>query len=285
MSNHISEKKSSAKLKEAVEAFLRYLELDQGYSQHTVKLYRASLEQFLDHMGDVSFSRLTTQALEKYREQLLKEKTSHKTRNLKLIPIRRMLAFLRIRGVAVPPLEIESFKNRNGHEKLELPSDADLKKFLAPQHTFPEEVDVVVQLVYTTGLRLSELLSLKAGQVQEEFNIVGKGAKERFVSAPPKTVALVRAYEKLQCLNKGDSLWSFARRTLQQKIAERARALGLKDFSIHTLRHCYATHLLNNGVDLRAVQELLGHASLVTTQRYTHVSNAKLKSAVRDAFK
>ena len=178
---------------------------------------------------------------------------------------------------------IQPFRNRNGHDKLILPEAALLQKFLAP-HGNPL-VDTAVVLVYTTGMRLSELLSLKAFEVQEEFNIVGKGAKERFVTAPPTTVQAVRKYEVDAKLQKGAKLFPWHRRTLQQAITDRAEEDGLANFSIHTLRHCYATFMLSKGADLRVVQELLGHASVATTQRYTHVTNAQLKNAVRDAFK
>lgn len=271
------------KLQEAIETFLRYIELEQGYSQNTIKLYRASLNFLLQSLGDIPLKRITDQKIEEYRQSLLKEKVSYKTRNLKIIPIRRMMEFMRARKVIDTLPVIEPFRNRNGHDKLILPSDVDLKKFLAP-HNDPT-LDTIVTLVYTTGMRLAELLSLKASEVQEEFNIVGKGAKERFVAPPRETVALVRAYETSQKLKKGERLFSWHRRTLQKKIQDRAVADGLKDFSIHTLRHCYATYLLSKGADIRVVQELLGHASLVTTQRYTHVTNLQLKKAVTDAFK
>lgn len=270
-------------IKEAVEMFLRYIEIDQGYSQNTIKLYRANLQSFIEAVGNVKVSKINDAKIEAYRESLLKQKISYKTRNLKIIPLRRLFEFLHLKKLMELTPHIEPFRNRNGHDKLVLPEPEQLKKFLAPHGH--QMLDTAVFLVYTTGLRLSELLSLKAGEVQEEFNIVGKGAKERFVSAPPTTVTAVRKYEVDAKLKKGAKLFPWHRRTLQQAVTDRAKEDGLENFSIHTLRHCYATFLLSKGKDLRVVQELLGHASVATTQRYTHVTNSQLKDAVKDAFK
>lgn len=273
---------TSMKLKEAIETYLRYLELENGYSQNTIKLYRASLQMFLDAVGDISLKRITLKKIQDYRQSLLKEKTSHKTRNLRITPLRRLFAFLHARGVEAPGADIEMFQNRNGHDKFELPSKEDLAKFVAPSGN--EMLDLIITIVSTTGLRLAELHSLKAGEVQEEFNIIGKGAKERYVTVPASTVAMVRSYEQKQGLKKGQPLWSVTKRTIQRFIQERAEEAGLKNFSIHTLRHCYATFLLSNGADLRQVQEMLGHSSVVTTQRYTHVTNEQLRETRKKVF-
>lgn len=270
------------KLNQANESYLRYIELEQGYSQNTIKLYRASLNSFLKFIGDKSVKQISDVKIESYRQSLLKLKVSHKTRNLKIIPLRRMFDYLHIKKEIDSLPVIEPFRNRNGHEKLELPSQEEITKFLTP--TGNTKIDTLVVLVYTTGMRLAEVMSLKAGEVQEEFNIVGKGAKERFVAPPKSTVQAIRAYEASMGLKKGEKLFQMHRRTLQRAITDRAISVNLKNFSVHTLRHCYATFLLTKGADIRVVQELLGHSSLVTTQRYTHVTNKQLKSAVSSAF-
>lgn len=270
------------KLKEAIESFLRYLELEQGYSQNTIKLYRASLEEFLEFSKDVSLSKITLKKVQEYRESLLKEKVSHKTRNLKITPMRRLFAFLHVKGIEAPSADIELFKNRSNGDKLELPSPDELQKFFLPSGN--PVLDIAILLVAKTGMRLSELISLKAGEVQEEFNIIGKGAKERNISCPQEVVRAVRGYEKAEGLVKGKKLLSVGRRHLQQLVFDRAKELGIKNFSIHTIRHCYATFLLSKGADLRVVQEMLGHSSIMTTQRYTHVSNERIRETRKKIF-
>lgn len=269
------------KLKEAVEAFLRYLELERGYSQHTIRLYRNSLENFLAFVGDISLKRITKQKIHDYRQVLLKQQSSHKTRNLKLIPVRGLFAFLRARDVEAPASDIELFQNKNGHEKLELPPEEEIEAFLAPSED--EAGDLIVNLLVSTGLRLSELHQLKAGEVQETFNVVGKGAKERFVVCAPRIIESVRAFETKREIPKGKPLFGFSQRTIQKIVFERAKKHGLK-LSVHTLRHIFATRFLARGADLRDVQEILGHSSIATTEKYTHVSNQRLLERYRTAF-
>lgn len=267
----------------ASDLFLRNIELEQGYSQHTIKLYRSALARFNASLKVKDIEKVTQKHLIAFRESVEALKESYKTKNLRLIPVRRLFAFLSVKGIiSLDTRCLEHFKNKNGQTKMELPSNADIKKFLAP--TENEEADLIVQLVYATGLRLAELLSLKAGEVDETFSVLGKGAKPRFIVCDPSVVALVRSFEAKLGLKKGQPLIQSGRRSVQQMVANRAKEQGLK-LSVHTLRHCFATNMLERGMDIRAVQELLGHSSLVITQIYTHVSNDHLLKSYREAIK
>jgi site-specific recombinase XerD len=271
------------KLDKAKELYTNYLEREQGYSPHTVKLYKSAIDDFCASFKKEDVTKLTEKDLLNYRGIVEAKKESYKTKNLRLVPIRMFLAFLRIRGTQVPEFRVlESFRNRNGHDKLELPSGDEISRLLKSQDD--PQADLFVNLIYATGLRLDEALKLKTGEVEETFNIVGKGAKERFVVCLPEIVKMVREYEISQNKPKGAMLFDFSRRTAQRWVSKKSQKLGLK-ISVHTLRHCYATNLLQRGMDIRSVQELLGHASLVTTQRYTHVTNEQLLNKYRDAFK
>lgn len=282
----VTEVQNNMNLKESAEMYLRYLELEQGYSQHTIKLYRKSLEDFAEFTGDVPLSKISYRKIEDYRQSLLKQQISYKTRNLKITPVRRLFAFLNRRGINVPSLNIERFQNRNGQDKLILPSPVLIQKFLNIQG--PEYVDLFVTLAFTTGMRISELMSLRYGDVVEDFSVMGKGSKQRFIPIPEATVALVRSYEQKHPKPQTDpknppKLFPVSLRSMQRMIQDRAERNGL-EMSAHTLRHCYATFLLSKNVNLREVQELLGHTSIITTQVYTHVTNEQLKQATRKAF-
>lgn len=270
---------------QAIEKYLRNIELDQGYSQNTIKLYRKALNNFAAFLKSENIEVLTEKKLLAYREHVEKAQESYKTKNLRMIPVRRFLAFLISRDIIdIDIRKVEPFKNRNGGKKMELPSNEAMQKFLAI--TTPEnlESDMLANLVYATGLRLSEVCSLKAGQVQETFSITGKGGKPRFIVCDPSVLPLVRSFEEKRGLVPGDPLMGIVRRSVQKIIERRAREHNLK-LSIHTLRHCCATNLLERGMDIRAVQEFLGHASLATTQIYTHISNDHLLKSYRDAMK
>jgi len=264
------------KTKEAKELYMNYLSRENGYSPNTINVYMKSVDQFIEFVGDIPLEKITYEQIQKYRSKLLEGKpVSHKTRNLKLIPIRRWFAFLSMRDIKAPNSNIELFQNRSGHEKFELPTDKEIEKFLAKSDK--PFVDMVVNLLFYTGLRLSELMSLKAYEVQETFNIVGKGAKERFIACKSEILALVRSYEQKEQLKTGSLLFKVQKRTIQKHVTDRSEALGIENkITVHTLRHCFASRLLEKGMDIRSVQELLGHASLTTTQRYTHVSNKNL---------
>lgn len=278
------------KTKEAKELYLKYLSVENGYSQNTIAIYMKSLQDFIDYVGDTDLSRITYKKIQTYRNKLLTGKpVSHKTRNLKLVPLRGWFTFLTMRDIKCPSSNIELFQNRNGNEKFELPSDEELKWLLEitpveKQTDDSELTDMIINIIFATGLRLAELLTLKAGEVQETFNVIGKGAKERFIVCEPSVVALVRDYELNNELKNKEPLFKVSRRTIQRRVEERAASLNLK-ITVHTIRHCFATNLLEKGMDIRAVQELLGHSSLVTTQRYTHVSNKSLLESYRNLNK
>ena len=216
------------KTKEAKDLYFKYLSVENGYSPHTISIYMKSLNDFIDFIGDVDLSRITHKKIRSYRDSLLEGKVvSHKTRNLKIVPIRGWFNFLIMRDIKCPSSNIELFQNRNGHEKLEIPDENEIKKFIeitpiAKQTDDSQLTDMIINIIFSTGLRLSELTSLKAGEVQETFNVVGKGAKERFIVCEPKTVDLVRDYVLNNEIKKGEPLFKVSRRTIQRRAVERA---------------------------------------------------------------
>lgn len=150
----------------------------------------------------------------------------------------------------------------------------------------------VLETFYSTGARLSELTGLNVGDVEREAGVVrlfGKGRKERIVPIGSKALAAIRAYHEALpgrrsgALFVGASGQRVSSRTIARIVKAAGRASGEPDISPHTLRHSFATHLLEGGADLRAIQEMLGHASLATTQRYTHLTVDHLMKVYDDA--
>ncbi|HET8761650.1 MAG TPA: tyrosine recombinase [Nitrospiria bacterium] len=146
----------------------------------------------------------------------------------------------------------------------------------------------VLETFYSTGARLSELTGLNVGDIEWDAGLVrlfGKGRKERVVPIGSRALAAIRAYREAIGMERatgavfvGESGRRLSSRTIARIVKSSARAAGEPDASPHTLRHSFATHLLEGGADLRAIQDMLGHASLATTQRYTHLTVDHLMS-------
>lgn len=271
-------------IEKACQSYLAYIERENGYSPLTIRNYTKSLVDFQTFLKKKDISRVTKNDLIEFRSMIEKRNENFRTKNLRMVPVRRMLNFISNRyDIKLPEFRtLEPFAMRSSYQMLDLPSQERLDAFLAS--TEDSRADLVVNLVYATGLRLSELSSLKVGDVKEQFSIVGKGAKPRLVFCRPEVVKMVRAYEKSQGLEEGKKLFPLTNRMIQYIVKKRAEALGMIDMTTHTLRHCYATWMLENGASLRAVQDLLGHSSIVTTQRYTHMHDNHLKDIVQKVW-
>lgn len=268
------------KIKNLVSEFLRYLELEHKYSYNTIKLYTAALDNFISSVGDIPLGALKKEDVEKYRQELLAKKNlSVKTLNLRLIPVRSFLKFANRRADVRNEIDIELFQNRSQKKAFTLPPHEDLKKFFA--ETGESESDTLVYLIYATGLRISEVAQLRVGDVNESFSILGKGNKQRMIVCEKSVVDRVKMLEIGR--TSGDFLFSGGQYNIRRLITLRAHKTGVP-MKPHTLRHLFATRLLDKGVDIRVVQELLGHSSILTTQIYTHVSNTRLVESYNKAF-
>lgn len=260
------------KNKKVVEDFLDHIVRDYGYSKFTVRTYRASLDKFLAHIGGKDIKNVKLSVLLDYRKKVSeRERISHLTKNLDLAPVRSFFSWLNSKGSNVLYRDgLAGFKNRGGYKEIALPSKEELDKFISPQGD--PMMDVLVRLLYSTGLRIGEALSLNVGQAQERFPITGKGGKPRLVVCDTETIEMIRSFEN----GKRGKLFPTTARTINRKFVERA---GKSAITPHTLRHVYATTMLEVGTDIRIVQALLGHATLSMTQRYTHVSDKMLEAA------
>ena len=281
-----------------IEDFLAYIADVRGLSENTVKSYRVDLEEwalFLSKTGlDVSsFTRSDAAA---YTREMMAE-FSERSVLRKLTALRTFYGYLERRGaVDSDPFSTISMRRKESR----LPSvltEEEVRALLSlPRSSFKEERDhMLFLLIYNTGMRIAEALSVDVGDVEldkRRILITGKGSKERFVFFSPSTVDEIRVYlarreEYLRERGIEDELAFFIGKRggrLPFSSAHiifdeyRARLGWQKEFTPHTLRHSFATHMMDRGADIRLVQELLGHESISTTQIYTHVSRRRLKS-------
>lgn len=290
----------------AIKEYLRYCHVSKGYSPNTLRNYRAYLNHFLSWAEAQKISRvedLTSEDILEFQISLSKDQSttrSRPTQNYYLIAIRSMLGYLLGRDLEVlPPGKITLSKTPGRQIGFLEPAEVDRIRQAIPQETLNQKRDrAILSLLYSSGLRISELVSLKRHQVSVtagEFSVLGKGGKVRpvFLTEAAKT-DLKNYVGSRQDVNpflfirhhKNRELDNIKRpvtaRTVQRQLNIYARLAGVtKPVSPHKLRHSFATDLLRNGADLRAVQALLGHASITTTQVYTHVTDQSLKDIHR----
>lgn len=296
-------------LTELKREFLEYLEIEKGRSVHTVTNYDHYLTRFLEYVKHDNPQKLSESEVREYRLWLNRqpgtkvgrnvETLKRKTQNYYLIALRAFLKYLRKRGIeSLNPERIELAKVPE--RSLDLISSQELERLLsAPDvHSMQGLRDkAILELLFSTGLRVSELCALSQEDVdlsRDEFSVRGKGDKVRVVFLSDTAKLAIRAYQKerkdfddamfiqygknaKRAETKNDEL-RLTPRSVQRIIKKYATIAGItRKVTPHKLRHCFATDLLHNGADLRSVQALLGHANIATTQVYTHVTDAHLR--------
>lgn len=273
-----------------IEKFVRYLEIEKNYSTHTILNYRLDLNDFLKFLGETPVESVDYLLLRKYLAVLKEKKLGSRSMARHLSALRSFFKFL-IR---------EGFLKTNPILSVSSPKlDKHLPQFLTEEEVTrliesslaKDEMGLrdraILETFYSTGMRISELVSLS----QEDLDFIGgvvklkgKGKKERIAPIGDKAISSLRDYlekRKKQTsavfLNKRGT--RITDRGVRNIVGKYLKLSGMKQgVSPHTLRHSFATHLLNRGADLRTVQELLGHANLSSTQIYTHLTTEKLKS-------
>jgi integrase/recombinase XerD len=300
-------------MQDLVEDFLQYLRHERGQAEHTQRTYAALLNKFVAWAGKegltdwraVKLGHLMA-FLQHERARALANQPKDSPRRLSsesvYLEIAALRAFYRF-------AEAEKLLPANIAENLSLPrrwkhlpkalSGQEIDKLLTPE--IPETPknlcdQAVLELAYASGLRLSELRGVRLEQLHLEagfINVIGKGNKERVVPVGRKAVAAMQRYldagrPKLVTPRSPAALFltrrgtPFAPVTLWLRIRQRVQRAGIgRNVTPHMLRHSFATHLLEHGADLRVIQELLGHASISTTEVYTHVAGRKLREVHR----
>ena len=277
----------------SVDEFLRYLAVERGASPHTVKGYRTDLADtraFLHPRGVGSLVDADARLLRGYLADLHARGLARSSIARRLATLRSFYRFLIRRGRtrANPAKEI-----RTPRLPTRLPTylPIDESEALLRQEFLGKETGArdraVLEVLYATGVRVAELagLDVEDADLREgAVRVYGKGGKERIVPLGGKAVEALHAYLQSRPGTEGPLFRNgqggrLTVRTLHRIVRARARSAGLaRRVSPHTLRHTFATHLLDAGADLRFIQELLGHARLGTTQKYTHVSTDRLMS-------
>jgi len=288
-----------------IESFIEVLSAEKGFSPNTCRAYRNDLEQFLVYLRDPASGLLRRGEKGDVRDVddtvirsylgFLYKKNQKSTIARKLSALRTFFRFLVRRGVmSTNPAERVLTPRRGRPVPNYLPVD-DMFRLLdgvKGESVLASRNRAILETLYSTGVRVAELAGMDVGDVDFDggfVRVIGKGNKERLAPVGEKALACIRAYidkrgnatgsvltgnEPLFLNSRGGRL---STRSIARLLEKVVRQLGLlRPISPHGLRHTFATHMLDAGADLRVVQELLGHASLTTTQRYTHVSIDRL---------
>ncbi len=277
-------------MREAARSFLRHLEGERNASPHTVRAYASDLDQFLDHLKDElqrepsveDADHLTIRAfLAKLHRGGVKKVSAAR----KLAALRTFFGWLCREGrLAKNPARLLTAPRveRRIPEHLEQDEAAALIE-VAGDDAPARRARALLELLYATGIRCAELVGLDVDDLDLDaraVRVLGKGRKERIVPFGQPALEALRAWlEARATLARGPAVFVNLRggrlsdRSVRTILAKAVTAAAVqRRVSPHTLRHSFATHLLERGADLRAIQELLGHASLSTTQRYAHVN-------------
>lgn len=273
-------------------AFLRHLRLEKQLSPHTLRSYRSDLEQFRQYCAATTGARALGEALRAVDVRLVRAWLMHlhglglepASIARKLAALRSWLRFLVRRGELSrnPAAEV---RGPRLPRKLATFLPIDESQALLDGGPAAERDRAVLELLYASGLRVSELAGLDLDDVdlgQRTVRVLGKGTKERVVPFGARAAAALDTYLGQRGHGAGPLFVGRRGRRLGVRsifdvVRRQARATGItRRVTPHTLRHSFATHLLDRGADLRMIQELLGHSRLSTTQRYTHVSTSQL---------
>ncbi len=308
-------KKQDNEISKAVRDFLEYVEIEKGRSLKTIENYARYLKDFEMYLKDKGISHIKDiqrQVIRDYRLKLNRQKIkqirsdneylSKKTQNYYLIAIRAFLKYLGMIGVeVVSPETVELAKVADRQisfmtegelgnllkqpEKTPNPPGKSGSKDTTPTQNLAISRDkAILELLFITGLRVSELCSLEMDMdmSQLEFSIRGKGGKVRVVFLNKEVLETIGKYKKMLDqtpeMMLSSKLFQVTPRTVERIVKKYAAQAGIsKKITPHVLRHSFATTLLQNGADIRSVQAMLGHASIATTQIYTHVTDSHLK--------
>ncbi|NQT25799.1 tyrosine recombinase XerC [candidate division KSB1 bacterium] len=292
---------------QAIEAFEEYLSKERRYSKHTSEAYRRDLEQFLEfqvyHTGSdqISVHEIAKKDIQFFMGDLIRHGFSKKSVGRKLASIRAFFRYLvQTDCVSVnPAATLVTPKVEKRLPEFLFENEIQIAFDGLDSSTFQSSRDrAIIELFYGTGMRLSELAGLNMLDYDPNSRIVrvlGKGGKERILPVGARLASILQTYlaERRAILSEkvSDALFlnrssdRLSTRSIQKLVG---RILGTvsekKKLSPHLLRHSFATHLLDRGADLQAVKELLGHASLSTTQIYTHLTMDHLKKVYQQAF-
>ena len=280
------------------DAFLSYLKNQKGYSLHTILNYDNDLKAFLSFLqqeGISGYKEIDYKMIRNYLNYLDKKNFSKTTIARHISSLRSFYKYL-LKEEIVSKNPMLFISNPKLDKKLpKFLYEGEVEKLLSlPKLDNPKGIReaLLLEFLYSTGVRVSELCSIQKKDIsfsEKSVKVLGKGNKERYVYFGKPLAELLKLYleESRPYFEKARNDYLFLNDSGNQLQDRRVRAIiddllkrSCADFHIspHTLRHSFATHMLNHGADLKTVQELLGHEDLSTTQIYTHISNERLRS-------
>lgn len=276
-------------MKERINEFKSYLMYEKMFSSNTVNSYVRDLEEFNSFLESEYIKHVTYKDIRSYLAHMYNKKYSSRTISRKLSAIRSFYKYEVNKGIIRdnPCLLIS-----NPKVEKKLPnylSYNEIETMLEVPDTFKNNSSrdkLIIEILYSTGIRVSELVNIKVKDIDfynNQILILGKGNKERYVIFGNTLKDMLKEYISI----KSDSEYlitnkynkKMSTRSIEEIVKKIVKIDGIKNkVTPHTIRHTFATHMLNEGADLRVVQELLGHENLKTTEVYTHVSNERLRS-------
>jgi integrase/recombinase XerC len=288
----------------ALETFKIHAESEKRYSKHTVTAYLNDIEQFFVYLNDAEYSRLTQVDLDDVRDwalSLMDDGLDARSVNRKISSIRTFFAYFHKLG-KLQSNPCKGFKSLKTDKKLpEFVSESSVEK-LFKSIRFPDGWEgqrdrMILEMLYLTGMRRSELIGLELKKVdfqRGEIKVLGKRNKERIIPVSNITKQMMSEYMESTAAHfegrypdywiVNDKGLKVSEKFVYEKVKFYLRLVtNNSKVSPHTLRHTFATHLLNQGADINAVKELLGHSSLAATQVYTHNTIEKLKHIYKSA--
>jgi integrase/recombinase XerC len=289
----------------SIQSFLDFCKFEKRYSGHTIISYQTDLVDFMDYLsvqfGVNSFNEINHSFIRSWLAGLKEKGLSAKSINRKISSLKSFFKYHLRTGTinATPMAKVISPKIAK-----RLPvfiKEEDTVRMINTAALATEDwkslnARMLIIIFYATGMRLSELINLREKQVdvsKSQIKVLGKGNKERIIPVSPELIGAIKEYQQLKkkefeqtddmllVTEKGKRLYPKYAYLLVNQVLAQASTLDKK--SPHVLRHTFATHLMNNGADLNAVKELLGHSSLASTQVYTHNTIEKLKDIHKKA--
>lgn len=295
----------SAPISKLLQDFLAYLKFEKRYSSHTLTAYTGDLEDWASYlreeMGVLSISEVKAMMIRSWLASLKESGVSSRTLVRKISSLKSFYKYLLRNGVVSQSPMVQVTTPKMGKRLPSFVKEEEIVRLgdlleIAQEDWRSLNTRVLVTMFYATGMRLSELIYLKEEQLElgrSQLKVLGKGNKERVLPLSAALIQLLKEYiaQKkeqfpdadpfLLVTEKGKRLYPRYAWLLVSTVLGEATTLAKK--SPHVLRHSFATHLLNNGADLNAVKELLGHSSLAATQVYTHNTIDKLRDVHRKA--
>lgn len=275
-------------ISQLISEYISYLEIEKGLSKNTILAYQSDLIGFFDFIENAQIEEIKRKDFSTYTKYLAKNEINPSSITRKIASIKGFFKYISYKRIIKtnPAASIASPKLPKRLPKVLTISE--IEKLLRNNLSVMDYA--IIELLYSAGVRVSELVNLNIKNIdlkQQTIKVFGKGSKERIIPINKKCIEDLKKYLKkreLIALKYNSEPFLFinengkkiTRQYVYKVIREQGEKIN-KHISPHTLRHSYATHLLENGADLRVVQELLGHSSIVTTQLYTHISKRTLR--------